>query len=838
MWKKMEKTQIVKNITSLQTNITINSSNQKILNTNEYYFIPPEPYFAFKQLVELCIFKDCESSFEGEDILSENSRNLIKECEFRWRIPKTFKDIIIIDILIQNYISNFIGINEISDFLQNFIDSIDKSDNIRIHEIEFLCSAFDGLIDKLMNDISHVFQYVKNIRDVQPFILDNYTTIKIIYKSKLYNAYLLRNNIHNDLAKFICDNFKVATDVNYKNIELTSFNTQEKKSTQTIKYFNILRENIDNFQSVNTLHKYNINLLKIISAIYYDNAKRFLPEVCKDGKLEYHFNDLFEIFKFLKNLNEKANYSSNSFVNVEEWFKNFVKIWLSASDETIKSRIENIIKYENYEPINLSQKIYHSDSVLDLFKHFDLVTSSISQVEWSQVTDHANFIKLFSRIINKLIFEYIKRMNISFQKLSFEPGYSEDLYSLVGMNLSDIRDNPVFKEITGITNPELFIKINNIYKAYNLLENICENSEVSYYHSILVSQMKSTTNNDIYNINDVNERYRISIIKIKDISSNSAGFVSPFIEMNLGTSQLFRTNMKQKTLNPEFYEEFILKINENTSSVLEIKIKNGEGKEVTVVGYTKIMLRSILFEDGLIHNLEIPIVPQDHPAFKKYTLEENKKKQEEDEVIAKRQQTRMRMATQRRMKTIKRVQTLMNIVKNQEDDENNPKISHSATVRNDLLNSDLFKDFDYEHLPSHDIIRLIWDRIVQDLHSIILQYYDIYGNSISEKGKLSTKFHNLLNTTMSSMAMNMNKNISIMNNKMTNMFDGNIIFNQKSVSIINNILELLKSFFACEIDNTCYGFPKEELETDCYIELKNFIKLIKENNNYKRKSSY
>ena len=39
--------------------------------------------------------------------------------------------------------------------------------------------------------------------------------------------------------------------------------------------------------------------------------------------------------------------NSDSFVNVEEWFKEFVKIWLFASDETIKSRIENIIKIEN-----------------------------------------------------------------------------------------------------------------------------------------------------------------------------------------------------------------------------------------------------------------------------------------------------------------------------------------------------------------------------------------------------------------------------------------------------------------------------------------------------------
>jgi len=45
------------------------------------------------------------------------------------------------------------------------------------------------------------------------------------------------------------------------------------------------------------------------------------------------------------------------------------------------------------------QKIYHSDSVLDLFKHFDLVLSSINQIEWSKVTDHAVFIKQFSRVI-------------------------------------------------------------------------------------------------------------------------------------------------------------------------------------------------------------------------------------------------------------------------------------------------------------------------------------------------------------------------------------------------------------------------------------------------------
>ena len=188
----------------------------------------------------------------------------------------------------------------------------------------------------------------------------------------------------------------------------------------------------------------------------------------------------------------------------------------------------------------------------------------------------------------------------------------------------------------------------------------------------------------------------------------------------------------------------------------------------------------------------------ENPAFKKYSLEEKKKEMEKTDVITQRQQTRMRMTTRRKFKhVVTRVQTLMNIVKNQPADDPTQMIGRSKTVLNDLLNDDSFKEFDYERLPSHDFIRLIWDRIIQDIHETLLQYYDIYGSSITEKGKLTTKFQNLWNTTVSSMAFNMSKNMP----KMNNMFEtniGNIIFNQKSVDIINNSLELLKSFFACE----------------------------------------
>jgi len=155
-----------------------------------------------------------------------------------------------------------------------------------------------------------------------------------------------------------------------------------------------------------------------------------------------------------------------------------------------------------------------------------------------------------------------------------------------------------------------------MYKTYNLLEKICESSDVPYYHNILISQNKSNNqtnqndDSDTYNMNDDNVHFRISVLSVENLKSTSAGFVSPFVEMNLGTNQLFRTNSKQKTLNPQYYEEFIIKITKTTSSVLNIKVKNGEGKTVTLIGHTKLMLRSVLFDDGLIHTVKLPIDPQ------------------------------------------------------------------------------------------------------------------------------------------------------------------------------------------------------------------------------------
>ena len=160
---------------------------------------------------------------------------------------------------------------------------------------------------------------------------------------------------------------------------------------------------------------------------------------------------------------------------------------------------------------------------------------------------------------------------------------------------------------------QLIIKINNMYKTYNLLENICDNSEIPYYHNILISQKKSDSQNndsDTYSMNDDNVKYKISLLKVENLKSTSAGFVSPFVEMNLGTNQLFKTSSKQKTINPQFYEEFKFTTNETTSNVLNIEVKTGEGKDEKIIGQTKLMLKSVLFDDSLIHTVKLPIVPQ------------------------------------------------------------------------------------------------------------------------------------------------------------------------------------------------------------------------------------
>jgi len=42
-------------------------------------------------------------------------------------------------------------------------------------------------------------------------------------------------------------------------------------------------------------------------------------------------------------------------------------------------------------------------------------------------------------------------MQLSFQKLTYEPSYSDELYKLSGLSIKEIRESDIFKELTGIT---------------------------------------------------------------------------------------------------------------------------------------------------------------------------------------------------------------------------------------------------------------------------------------------------------------------------------------------------------------------------------------------------
>jgi len=199
-----------------------------------------------------------------------------------------------------------------------------------------------------------------------------------------------------------------------------------------------------------------------------------------------------------------------------------------------------------------------------------------------------------------------------------------------------------------------------------------------------------------------------------------------------------------------------------------MEIQNVESQLIPLFEYlNEVLLKINVYLD--INFVKYIAEKIDHPTFQKYTIEEIMKKMENDKVISKRQQERIRMATQIKYKpTFTRSETLMRIVKNQEEDEldimRNKKI-----IINDFLNEDLFKDYNYEYLPSNDVIQIIWDKIVKGIYELIFQNYDINGNCIDEKSTIS-KFLTWSTST----------NIE---NKMDNFY---------------NTLELLKSFFACE----------------------------------------
>ncbi|KAJ3127782.1 hypothetical protein HK098_005781 [Nowakowskiella sp. JEL0407] len=128
---------------------------------------------------------------------------------------------------------------------------------------------------------------------------------------------------------------------------------------------------------------------------------------------------MFDLYKKTKRLHDKFSglvpgLSGSSGMSIERWFLPFVSMWLSIISEKTLTWVQNAVKADNFEAVNLSDKerdgtssgLPHSTSITDVFSAIHSELQFIMDLGWPNAVQNASFLQNFAKTINRAIEQY------------------------------------------------------------------------------------------------------------------------------------------------------------------------------------------------------------------------------------------------------------------------------------------------------------------------------------------------------------------------------------------------------------------------------------------------
>ncbi|KAJ3124134.1 hypothetical protein HK098_001360 [Nowakowskiella sp. JEL0407] len=128
---------------------------------------------------------------------------------------------------------------------------------------------------------------------------------------------------------------------------------------------------------------------------------------------------MFDLYKRIKRLDDRYSklvpgLSASAGISIERWFLPFVTRWLNIISEKTLSWVQNAVKVDNFEAVNLTDKerdgkssgLPHSTSIADVFSAMDTELHFILDLGWPNAVQNAMFLQNFAKTINRVIEQY------------------------------------------------------------------------------------------------------------------------------------------------------------------------------------------------------------------------------------------------------------------------------------------------------------------------------------------------------------------------------------------------------------------------------------------------
>ncbi|KAJ3414976.1 hypothetical protein HDV05_005807 [Chytridiales sp. JEL 0842] len=567
------------------------------LDEPSHVFLPPQRQNYFRIILGLCLEHDMATSMVNADAndfmeLSKLSKSLLNECALRWRISKNFREICMLDIIVNQYVT---GAMLVIDAFPKFMSLLEymaaNFSTCRHQELEYYRSVLQKFEIHIKSDLEKFLELRKRDQPTARHTFNSICTIlRKISTDPVWISYTnatddIDNKLQFTVGEALVNQFKKTYSLINDHYKDSNNTAEHLRIFQLVRFISTDLDKLTTYFPDPLIHpnvfvrsiaeKKYLNMLNLdmenLRYFFTENKDLDMDSILGTGGLYEAVSDLYT----------KVDLAAAGLTfNTEELFRPFIMEWLSRADEKWIEWAEKAVYVEKFKPIHPPTTMY-STSVRDIFTFYNNGLKFINKLKNLSASKKENMSIAFLRILGTSLETYLQCLQQEFNDL--ENGTAEDI------------------------SVQSCIKLNNVMGCRLQLKYVLAELGLSSGGRINPNAVKKDT---ILAPNTVS--FRLEICRAYDLQVCDTVSSDPYVVVQ-GSKFKLQTKVIESNLNPEFQFNWPNHMKTEQSFLDFIVYDKDFIEPHDVCGRPrddKLFLRNSKYEDYLTHDEWFNLEPQ------------------------------------------------------------------------------------------------------------------------------------------------------------------------------------------------------------------------------------
>jgi C2 domain/MUN domain len=424
---------------------------------NFYTFIPSDPRGIYQFILAQALSSDLkDTSLDPTEatsntlsikLLSKQSTELLNEIALRWRIPRSSRAVIFLDVIRQKFLEQEITLDNL-DAAFNLVkepSSENKRSSVVMTSVLYDRNKWTLADLVLMQQLLHAL-YEALLRELYEAIMMSYDTKPSPVLGSI--LYVLDAHVREDPGFSSVpeqqEQFRAIVAEGLANKAREVYGSyvekeipQEQEAWEFYHVMQLGKAVLKLAEKIQKRFKRNPDicgveplsiLLECVLPTYAEDARDIIGRVLEgatERQQEVPIQDGFDLYK---DLSEVRLIHSNALPNIpfpfhiESLLADFVWRWIRTSSEQINGWVENAVKQDRFTVRTEVAKAIptederHSVSVIDIFRSFNQIIDQISQLNWDDDLGYAKFMTALSKAIGDGLARYCELLDQMFSR--------------------------------------------------------------------------------------------------------------------------------------------------------------------------------------------------------------------------------------------------------------------------------------------------------------------------------------------------------------------------------------------------------------------------------------